>query len=247
MVEADRSLVKGGGGWQAVLSHRHSYDEYRLAKVLPHIKEEFYYRVENRIMVEKIINPRRDKTILDSLAHTMCKSSNKKKPNRKQTFFLHRRKLDLSGIIKRQIRPQTCQINTQIAHSGSSFPFPADERQCLKRKESASSQQEDLQAATEPVQCRWLLTDSSSQREGSIGRIVKNRQAEEVRPAHATRRDVKAKNATLPCEAEVGCDGKEKKTSVLEQYLGAGCPSVKRLERRVFPQHFHNKENVLLN
>lgn len=40
------SIEKGSNG-----SERQSCDEYRLVKVLPHIKEEFHYRVENKMMV----------------------------------------------------------------------------------------------------------------------------------------------------------------------------------------------------
>jgi hypothetical protein len=107
----ERSMLKCTRPARPADHHRQSCDEYKLAKVLPHIKEEFHYRVENRLMVEKIIHPRRDKTIVESLANTPGKTfCKKKKRNRNQTSIDHRRKVVVSGIIKRQLRPQTCEI-----------------------------------------------------------------------------------------------------------------------------------------
>lgn len=80
----ERSAVQGSPGKGPIGSERQSCDEYRLVKVLPHIKEEFYYRVENKLMVQKIINPRRDKTIVESLVNTTTykRSSRRKKRHR---------------------------------------------------------------------------------------------------------------------------------------------------------------------
>lgn len=81
----ERSVVQGSLGKGCIGSQRQSCDEYRLVKVLPHIKEEFYYRVENKLMVQKITNPRRDKSIVDSLANTTTykRCSRRKKRPRK--------------------------------------------------------------------------------------------------------------------------------------------------------------------
>jgi hypothetical protein len=106
----ERRGVQGSRGRVLVGSERQSCDEYLMAKVLPHIKEEFHFRVENRLMVEKIVHPRRDKTIVESLAHTASKSFRRKQKRRDQTSVDHRRKLAVTGFIKRQLRPQTCQM-----------------------------------------------------------------------------------------------------------------------------------------
>lgn len=112
----ESSAAQGSIGKGSMGSERQSCDEYRMVKVLPHIKEEFYYRVENKLMVQKITNPRRDKIIVDSLANTATfkRSSRRKKRHREQTPPAHGRKSVLSGFIMRQLRPQTCQAQSRL-------------------------------------------------------------------------------------------------------------------------------------
>lgn len=43
--------------------------------MFPHIADYYNFRINNRILLAKIINPRRDKTIMESLAHAKPKNS----------------------------------------------------------------------------------------------------------------------------------------------------------------------------
>lgn len=61
-----------------------SLNDYRKDKLFPHISDEYNFRINNRILISKIINPRRDKIIIDSLMHTHSKYGLKrKKPEEK--------------------------------------------------------------------------------------------------------------------------------------------------------------------
>jgi hypothetical protein len=40
---------------------------YEKGKILPHISEEYNYRITNHLLIKKIISPRRDKIIMGSL------------------------------------------------------------------------------------------------------------------------------------------------------------------------------------
>ena len=71
-----------------------SLDNYANKRILPHISEEYEFRITNRLLVGKILNPRRDKTIMDSLV----KASNKFKvknehPPPSTPATIHRRKI----------------------------------------------------------------------------------------------------------------------------------------------------------
>ena len=43
--------------------------KYNIDKLLPHIAEEYNYRITNHLLIKKIICPRRDKIIMNSLEH----------------------------------------------------------------------------------------------------------------------------------------------------------------------------------
>ena len=43
------------------------YKRYNNSKILPHITEEYNYRITNYLLIKKRINPKRDKTIMQSL------------------------------------------------------------------------------------------------------------------------------------------------------------------------------------
>jgi hypothetical protein len=52
-----------------------SLEDYRRQRAFPHIADYYNFRINNRILVSKIINPRRDKTIMESLLHAHPKYS----------------------------------------------------------------------------------------------------------------------------------------------------------------------------
>lgn len=43
------------------------FKRYNNSKILPHITEEYNYRITNYLLIKKIISPKRDKTIMQSL------------------------------------------------------------------------------------------------------------------------------------------------------------------------------------
>lgn len=56
-----------------------SLDEYRHSKLLPHINQQYEFRITNRLLLQKIINPRRDRTIVESLSRTTAQLCIRKK------------------------------------------------------------------------------------------------------------------------------------------------------------------------
>lgn len=68
---------------------------YQNSKILPHIIEEYNYRITNYLLIKKIISPKRDKTIMQSLqslnrkyhsahgnhSHTAARENNKSREN----------------------------------------------------------------------------------------------------------------------------------------------------------------------
>lgn len=44
-------------------------------KILPHIAEEYNYRITNHLLIKKIISPRRDKIIVQSLSHVFRRNN----------------------------------------------------------------------------------------------------------------------------------------------------------------------------
>lgn len=78
--------------------HGKSSDDYRCSRILPHITEQYQFRINNRLLIEKIINPRRDKTIIDSLAKTTCSQFYKKNTRTS--------KLEKNMKYRRKIMPQ---------------------------------------------------------------------------------------------------------------------------------------------
>lgn len=56
-----------------------SLDDYKHNRLYSHIIDEYDFKINNKLMVQKIINPRRDKTIMDSLIHASPKYALKKK------------------------------------------------------------------------------------------------------------------------------------------------------------------------
>jgi hypothetical protein len=52
-----------------------SLDIYKKDKMYPHISDEYDFKINNRLLLSKIINPRRDKTIMDSLINASSKYS----------------------------------------------------------------------------------------------------------------------------------------------------------------------------
>jgi len=70
-------------------------DTQKRSKVLPHITEEYEFRITNRLLIDKITNPRRDKTIVDSLTNVTSR------------LFLNRKKnilpVEKSVIYRRKI------------------------------------------------------------------------------------------------------------------------------------------------
>lgn len=63
-------------------------------KLLPHIIGEYEYRITNKILVHKILNPRRDKLIRDSLlnASNLSCSNDKSKIQPKTSYSFYRRR-----------------------------------------------------------------------------------------------------------------------------------------------------------
>lgn len=76
-----------------------SIDEYKNTKALPHINEEYQFRITNKNLVQKLINPRRDKTIINSLANTSFSQFYK---NKKENNVKYRRKIIPSKCLKKQ-------------------------------------------------------------------------------------------------------------------------------------------------
>ena len=65
--------------------HNRQLEDYKRARLYPHISDEYDYRINNRLLIAKIINPRRDKIIMDSLIN----ASNK--------FTLQKKKIDVNN------------------------------------------------------------------------------------------------------------------------------------------------------
>lgn len=70
MRETAQSSVKQSTCWvtrDRDHSRLHTSCPYNMRKMLPHIAEEYDYQTTNRLLMEKISHPRRNKLILDSL------------------------------------------------------------------------------------------------------------------------------------------------------------------------------------
>ena len=66
-------------------------------KLLPHIIGEYEYRITNKLLVHKILNPRRDKLIMDSLlnaSNVSCSNSKSKILPKTSSSFYRRKKND---------------------------------------------------------------------------------------------------------------------------------------------------------
>lgn len=64
-------------------------------KLLPHIIGEYEYRITNKLLVHKILNPRRDKLIMDSLmnaSNVFCNNNKSKIPLKTSSSFYRRKK-----------------------------------------------------------------------------------------------------------------------------------------------------------
>jgi hypothetical protein len=127
----EKRACKTGEAFHPGENTRQSYEEYRQPRVLPHIKEEFHYRVENRLLVDKIINPRRDKVIMESLANTACNSSSKKKKRGRNHISLeNRRKMVIAGSIRKQLQSPTCPQESQVKqYPNAARPEPKNRQQ----------------------------------------------------------------------------------------------------------------------
>ena len=51
-------------------TYNSSFTSLKKKKLLPHIHEEYSFRITNRLLIYKIMHPKRDKNITDSLLHT---------------------------------------------------------------------------------------------------------------------------------------------------------------------------------
>jgi len=64
-----------------------SLQDYNQHRHFSHIVDEYDFRINNKLLVQKIINPRRDKVIMESLTHVSPKYMLRKKkivpPNEK--------------------------------------------------------------------------------------------------------------------------------------------------------------------
>lgn len=66
-------------------------------KLLPHIIGEYEYRITNKLLAHKILNPRRDKMIMDSLlnaSNVSCSNNKSKIPPKTSNSFYRRKKND---------------------------------------------------------------------------------------------------------------------------------------------------------
>jgi hypothetical protein len=75
--------------------------------MLPHINEEYEFRITNKLLIQKIANPRRDRIIIDSLAHTSYSQfyKNKKGSAPHQQASNYRRKIVLTADRKMRQKP----------------------------------------------------------------------------------------------------------------------------------------------
>jgi len=111
--------------------------QYHHSKILPHIIEEYNYRITNYLLIKKIISPKRDKTIMQSLqsltrkyhsahatqGHQRDKSGSRDNPRSKDkhsTLYNFRAKLRDNGYQKRENGTQgiikTVSREGRIAH-----------------------------------------------------------------------------------------------------------------------------------
>lgn len=49
--------------------------KYETSKLLPHITEEYHFRITNHLLLKKILSPKRDKLIVSSLENVNRKST----------------------------------------------------------------------------------------------------------------------------------------------------------------------------
>lgn len=128
----------------------------RRTRLLPHIHEEYDFRITNRLLIEKITNPRRDRTIVDSLSHT-----HKPELRHKQSLLAAEKTLSYRRkMVGHRLLRQDSFVQTE--------PLRQIHRQKL---------QEDLSEVSEIAESTVVETRESSLRDNFVGRIIKNQPA----------------------------------------------------------------------
>jgi hypothetical protein len=125
----------------------------RRTRLLPHIHEEYDFRITNRLLIEKITNPRRDRTIVDSLSHT-----NKPELRHKQSLLAAEKTVSYRRkMVGHRLLRQDSFVQTE--------PIKQIHRQRM---------QEEISEVSEMAESTVVETRESSLRDNFVGRIIKN-------------------------------------------------------------------------